>query len=90
MKTLPKLIITDIDGVWTDGSMYYDQHGNELKRFSTYDSAGVLYARHLKIPVAIVTGEETEIVRRRAEKVKVDYLFQGVKNKVEVIKCISI
>ena len=85
MKALPKLIITDIDGVWTDGSMYYDQKGNELKRFSTYDSAGVLYAHHLKIPVVIVTGEETEIVKRRAEKVKIDYLFQGVKNKVEVI-----
>ena len=81
---LPKLIITDIDGVWTDGSMYYDQQGNELKRFSTYDSAGVLYARMLKIPVAIITGEETEIVKRRAEKLKVNYLFQGVKDKVEV------
>lgn len=83
--TLPKLIITDIDGVWTDGSMYYDQTGNEFKRFSTYDSAGILYAHTLNIPVVIITGEDTEIVRRRAEKVKVDYLFQGVKNKVEII-----
>ena len=83
---LPKLIITDIDGVWTDGSMYYDQTGNELKRFHTYDSAGVLFARLLHIPVVIITGEDTEIVARRAQKLKVDYLFQGVKNKVEVIK----
>lgn len=82
---LPKLIITDIDGVWTDGSMYYDQTGNELKKFSTYDSAGILYAHTLNIPVVIITGENTEIVRRRAEKVKADYLFQGVKNKVEII-----
>jgi 3-deoxy-D-manno-octulosonate 8-phosphate phosphatase (KDO 8-P phosphatase) len=81
---LPKLIITDIDGVWTDGSMYYDQTGNELKRFHTYDSAGVLFARLLNIPVAILTGETTEIVNRRATKLKVDYLFQGVKNKVEI------
>lgn len=80
---LPKLIITDIDGVWTDGSMYYDQTGNELKRFHTYDSAGVLFARLLGIPVAILTGETTEIVNRRATKLKIDYLFQGVKNKVE-------
>jgi len=83
---LPKLIITDIDGVWTDGSMYYDQTGNELKRFHTYDSAGVLFARLLHIPVVIITGEDTEIVSRRAQKLKVDYLFQGVKNKVEVVK----
>ena len=39
--SLPKLILTDIDGVWTDGGMYYDQTGNEWKKFHTYDSAGV-------------------------------------------------
>jgi 3-deoxy-D-glycero-D-galacto-nononate 9-phosphatase len=83
---LPKLIITDIDGVWTDGSMYYDQTGNELKRFNTYDSAGVLFARLLDIPVVIITGEDTEIVARRAQKIKIDYLFQGVKNKVKVVE----
>lgn len=81
---IPKLIITDIDGVWTDGSMYYDQTGNEFKRFHTYDSAGVLFAKLLNIPVAILTGETTEIVNRRAIKLKVDYLYQGVKNKVEI------
>lgn len=80
----PKLILTDIDGVWTDGGMYYDQTGNEWKKFHTYDSAGVLFAHQNKIPVGIITGEDTEIVARRAAKLKVDYLFQGVKNKLEV------
>ena len=46
---LPKLILTDIDGVWTDGGMYYDENGNELKKFNTYDSAGVLFAKMLGI-----------------------------------------
>lgn len=81
---LPKLILTDIDGVWTDGGMYYDGTGIELKKFNTYDSAGVLFAHHLGIPVGIITGENTEIVRRRANKLKVDYLFLGVKDKVSV------
>lgn len=80
----PKLILTDIDGVWTDGGMYYDQIGNEWKKFHTYDSAGVLLAHKHNIPVGIITGEETEIVRRRAEKLKVDFLFQGVKDKLSV------
>lgn len=80
----PKLILTDIDGVWTDGGMYYDQTGNEWKKFHTYDSAGVLFAHQNDIPVGIITGEDTEIVARRAAKLKVDYLFQGVKNKLEV------
>lgn len=83
---LPKLILTDIDGVWTDAGMYYDQTGNEWKKFNTYDSAGVLFARMLHIPVGIITGEETNIVKRRAEKLKVDYLFQGVKDKLSLVE----
>lgn len=79
-----KLILTDIDGVWTDGGMYYDQSGNEWKKFHTYDSAGVLFAHQRNIPVGIVTGEDTEIVRKRAEKLKVDYLYMGVQDKVQV------
>lgn len=82
----PKLILTDIDGVWTDGGMYYDQTGNEWKKFHTYDSAGVLFAHQNEIPVGIITGEDTEIVARRAAKLKIDYLFQGVKNKLEVVE----
>lgn len=81
---LPKLILTDIDGVWTDGGMYYDGTNVELKKFHTYDSAGVLFAHHLGIPVGILTGEDTEIVRRRANKLKIDYLYLGVKDKVSV------
>ena len=82
MEHLPKLILTDIDGVWTDGGMYYDGTDIEMKKFHTYDSAGVLFAHHLGIPVGILTGENTEIVRRRAEKLKIDYLYLGVKNKI--------
>lgn len=82
---IPKLVLTDIDGVWTDGGMYYDQTGNEWKKFHTYDSAGVLFCKKMHIPVVIITGENTEIVRRRAKKLNVDYLFMGVKNKLEIV-----
>ncbi len=83
---LPKLILTDIDGVWTDGGMYYDQTGNEWKRFNTSDSAGVLFAHRLNIPVGIITGEETQIVARRAKKLHIDYLYQNVRDKLSVAK----
>lgn len=83
-QMLPKLVMTDIDGVWTDGGMYYDRSGNELKKFNTSDSAGVLFLRALEIPVAIITGEKTEMVQARAKKLRVDHLFQGVHNKVAV------
>lgn len=85
---LPKLILTDIDGVWTDGGMYYDQNGNELKKFNTYDSAGVLLAHKYGILVGVLTGENTRIVENRAQKLHVDMLYQGVKNKLEMAKSI--
>lgn len=83
---LPKLILTDIDGVWTDGGMYYDAGNVELKKFNTYDSAGVLFAHNLHIPVGIITGENTQIVQRRADKLKVDYCYLGVKDKLSIVK----
>lgn len=87
MKKLPKLILTDIDGVWTDGGMYYDQTGNEWKCFSTYDGGGVKRAHDNGVPVGIVTAENTVIVENRAKKLKVDYVFQGVQNKLEYVTC---
>lgn len=85
MITLPKLILTDIDGVWTDGGMYYDEVGNEIKKFNTYDSAGVLFSKLLNIPCGIITGENVDSVRKRAKKLRVDYAYYGIKDKVSVV-----
>ena len=81
-----KAIFTDIDGVWTDGGMYYDQTGNEWKKFHTYDGVAVRLAHERGIKVGIITGEETQIVARRAEKLKVDFLCQGVADKLAAVK----
>lgn len=86
MKKLPKLIISDIDGVWTDGGMYLDNYNNEWKKFNTSDSAGVLFLNLLEIPLAIITGEDTEIVKRRIKKLGIKHLFMGVKDKVNIAK----
>ena len=83
---LPKLILTDIDGVWTDGGMYYDETGNEWKKFNTSDSAGVLFCNQLNIEVGIITGEDTDIVSRRAKKLKIDLVKQGVKDKLSLVR----
>ncbi|MBN2667624.1 MAG: HAD hydrolase family protein [Bacteroidales bacterium] len=84
LNKLPKIVLTDIDGVWTDGGMYYDNNENEFKKFNTSDSAGVIYCKALNIPVGIITGENTNIVKRRSEKLNIEYLFQGVSNKTKV------
>ena len=80
---LPKLVLTDIDGVWTDGGMYYGENGEEFKRFSTYDSVGVLFLRLNNIPLGIITGEDTTIVEKRARKLGIEHVYQGVRNKLQ-------
>ena len=80
---LPKIVFTDIDGVWTDGGMYYDQTGNEWKKFNTSDSWGVLMCKQFGIQVVIISGEDTEIVKRRAKKLAITDCYLGVKNKIE-------
>jgi len=85
MMVLPKLIVTDIDGVWTDGGMYYTESGDEFKRFNTYDSAGVAFCHLLGIPVAIITEEPSLAVKRRAEKLKIIHCYTGAADKSVVL-----
>lgn len=80
-----KLIATDIDGVWTDGTMYYSPEGEAMKAFSTYDGMGVQLLREAGLEVAILTGENSLTVKARAEKLKIKHLFLGEQNKLERI-----
>jgi len=87
-----KLFATDVDGVLTDAGMYYDNNGNELKRFNTHDGMAFKILKEKGICTAMITSEKTNIVKRRANKLQVDYLFQGVKGreKLEVLEKICI
>lgn len=84
-----KLVLTDIDGVWTDGGMYYDRTGNEWKKFNAADGAGIVLLHEAGIKTGIITGENIEIVRRRAEKLKIEILNMGAKNKRQALREIS-
>lgn len=81
-----KIFITDCDGCLTDGGMYYDELGNELKKFNSKDGMGFEILRKNNILTGIITGENTNIVKRRAEKLKIDELHQGIKNKLNVLE----
>lgn len=72
-----KLFITDVDGTLTDGGMYYSENGDELKKFNTRDGMGLQLLQKRGVKVGIVTSENTQMVERRATKLKVDYLRQG-------------
>lgn len=72
-----KLFLTDVDGVLTDGGMYYSENGDELKKFNTRDGMGFELLRKAGIKTGIITSENTKIVEWRAAKLKMDYLYQG-------------
>ena len=75
-----KLFLTDIDGTLTDGGMYYSENGDELKKFNTRDGMGLQMLREAGIKTAIITSEDRDLNRRRAEKLKIDFLRQGKAN----------
>ena len=81
-----KLIISDIDGVWTDGGMYYLDNGIEAKKFNTSDSVGILLANIAEIEVVIVSGEDTPNLRNRLKKLNIKNYFLGIKNKVQQVR----
>ena len=74
------MFLTDVDGVLTDAGMYYSELGDEFKKFSTYDGMAFEMLRSAGIKTGIITSEDTQIVKRRAQKVKADFLFQGLRN----------
>ncbi len=80
-----RLVATDIDGVWTDAGMIYSVNGELAKIFSTYDGMAVQLLREAGIPVAILTGEDSQIVARRAEKLKIPYVYLGEQDKLQRI-----
>ena len=73
-----KYLIIDVDGTLTDSGIYYDENGNELKRFSTRDAAGFFAAKEKGIKTIILTGRECAATIRRMEELKVDVLIQSI------------
>ena len=76
-----RLLVLDVDGTLTDGGLYLDSTGNETKKFSVKDGAGLALARAAGIKVMILTGRESEPVRRRAEELHLDWCVQNCKDK---------
>lgn len=81
-----KLFVADCDGVLTDGSFYVDHCGNEIKRFHTYDGVGFRKLRQRGVHVAIISGENSASLRKRAEKLNIEDCYLGVDDKASVLK----
>jgi 3-deoxy-D-manno-octulosonate 8-phosphate phosphatase (KDO 8-P phosphatase) len=80
-----KLVLTDCDGVLTDGGVYYGESGEVLKRFNIRDGMGVERLRAVGVETGIVTGERSPSVSKRAEKLKITELHLGIKDKAPLL-----
>lgn len=72
-----KLLLTDVDGVLTDGGMIYSDSGDQLKKFHAHDGMGLQMVRRMGIKTGFITSEDTKLVENRFKKLKLDYLYQG-------------
>lgn len=77
-----KLVIFDVDGVLTDGSLFLGDDGQEYKAFHSKDGHGMVMLQQSGVMIGIITGRTSEVVRKRMESLGIKHVFQGQKDKL--------
>jgi len=83
-----KVLIFDVDGVLTDGYLFYDYQGNQIKKFSVRDGLGIRYLQKAGLDVCIVSGGKEDVIKNRAEDLNIKHIYCGVKNKKEKVEAL--
>lgn len=78
-----RMIVFDVDGVLTDGNLYFGDDGQEYKAFNSQDGLGMKLLKASGVELAIITGRTSNVVAKRAESTGVAHFFQGVEDKLE-------
>ena len=89
LATKVKLVVFDVDGVFTDGKLYYHENGLESKAFSTADGQGVKMLHQQGIETAIITGRTSNCVKHRAANLGIKRLYQGREDKLIALREIT-
>ncbi|THB63525.1 MAG: phenylphosphate carboxylase subunit delta [Desulfovibrio sp.] len=84
-----KMLILDVDGVLTDGGLYYDNSGQVMKRFNVQDGLGVKLAQSVDLEIAVATGLDSKAVKRRVKELDIEEYFAGRLDKAEVVRDIA-
>jgi 3-deoxy-D-manno-octulosonate 8-phosphate phosphatase (KDO 8-P phosphatase) len=87
--TRVRLLVLDVDGVLTDGGLYYGPEGEELKRFDVQDGLAIVEAQRAGLAVAIISGRRSVAVSRRAAELGVAEVHQGVRDKTAVFEALQ-
>jgi len=80
-----KMLLLDVDGVLTDGKLYFGNNGEELKAFNIYDGLGIKFLQRNGVQVGIVTGRTSQLVARRAADLGIKIVVQGREDKLVAI-----
>ena len=80
-----RLLVTDVDGVLTNGQLYYSDRGEEIKAFNVRDGEGLKQIKRHGIRTAIISGRSSESLRRRAQELAIDDVYMGVSDKPKVL-----
>jgi len=79
-----KFVIMDVDGVLTDGSVYVNNKGNEILKFSRIDGKGIELLQENNILTGVISQEDASAVKHRMKKLKIDFISLGIKNKIDI------
>ncbi len=85
-----KLVIFDVDGVLTDGGLYFTDDGREIKKFNVKDGLGISILVKKKVEVAVITGRNSVIVADRMKSLGVNHVYQGRMNKLETYENLKV
>ena len=80
-----RLVATDVDGVLTDGGLYYSDSGEQIKKFNVWDGLGLVLLKRAGLVTAIITMDQTPLVNVRASKLGISEIHQGVRDKLAVL-----
>lgn len=81
-----RLLVLDVDGVLTDGRLYFSPQGEEMKVFHVRDGAGIVHVLRAGIAVAVISGRDSRAVERRMSELGVSWVRQGVSDKLAVLR----
>ncbi len=84
-----RMVLLDVDGVMTDGGLYYSAEGMELKRFHAHDGYGVVRAHEHGLAVGIISGRSSAVVTARAKVLRIDEVYQDAMDKVAAMRDIQ-